>query len=207
MNIKYVRYAAGAALFLVLSVSFANHVDSQTSRSIDAPQAGGVARTKPYSEVIGTLSAVLRPTRISVASAKIDAEIIDVGVTKNNNLDVPPNYAQAGWYRYGTLPGERGNAVIDAHVDNGGSTPGPFKNLKKVKPGDEIAIRMSDGRVVVYTVTESVAVPTNKFPKEYVFHGGDQAVLKLITCHGRFVPKLGTYDQRLIVTAVMKKSA
>src|SRR4051812_3705484 len=63
-----------------------------------------------YSEVTGKLSAtVLKPVKIVIPSARVNADIIDIGITKTNNLDVPPNYYQAGWYKYGILPGNPGN--------------------------------------------------------------------------------------------------
>ncbi|MDQ2933019.1 MAG: class F sortase [bacterium] len=143
----------------------------------------------------------LRPVSISIPTARVDADVINVGVTKTNNLDVPPNFHQTGWYKFGTLPGNIGNAVIDGHVDNGGSIDGVFKHLKDVKSGDVITITLSDKTIVRYAVTKFDVVKTTEFPGVSVFTGTDKAVLKIITCHGKFVKSMDTYDQRLIVTA------
>ncbi len=143
------------------------------------------------------------PIHLTISNAHVDTNIINVGITSKGNLDVPGNYTDVGWYQFGTRPGEIGSAVIDGHVDNGGSVPGPFKHLRDLKAGDDISIAMSDGRTLHYKVTLSEAYPTNKFPADAVFNQTGDRYLKLITCHGTFVPKTGTYDERLIVTAVL----
>jgi sortase (surface protein transpeptidase) len=143
----------------------------------------------------------LRPRTITIPSIDLRREIIDIGVTSSGNLDVPPNYTQVGWYKDGTLPGHIGSAVLDGHVDNGASVPGPFKRLREVKIGDEISITSADRTIQTFIVTGADVYPTDQFPGDLVFHDKSGALVKIITCHGRFVPSMDTYDQRLIVTA------
>lgn len=145
---------------------------------------------------------LITPTHLTILTAKVNATVIPVGVTKEGKLDVPPNYTQVGWYKYGTLPGEMGSAVLDGHVDDARSTPGPFKYLRDAKMGDDISITMSDGRVLHYTITASEVYDIEKFPGEKVFHETGKQYLKIITCHGKYVSAIKTYNQRLIVTAV-----
>ncbi|HEX7724685.1 MAG TPA: class F sortase [Candidatus Paceibacterota bacterium] len=224
MNNKYTKYALGALVFLVVFGSFHYEAKSAVKPQILA-----------YSEVTGTLSthavqpvqqtsttitgqltatvvpsvitpvSNATPARISIPTATVNAEIIPIGVTKTNNLDVPPNFVQTGWYKYGPIPGQIGNAVIDGHVDNAGSIDGPFKHLTNARVGDEIYVTMSDGSVVTFVVTDASIYLTTQFPSRSVFVGdGQTAVLKIITCNGTYKPSMGTYDHRLIVTAVRK---
>lgn len=143
------------------------------------------------------------PTHLVIPNANVNTNIIEVGVTREGKLDVPNNYTEVGWYKYGTRPGEIGSAVLDGHVDNGGKIPGPFKRLRNLTQGDDIFVTMSDGKILRYVVTISEVHDTNKFPGEKVFHETGKKYLKIITCHGKFVPKMGTYNQRLIITAVL----
>jgi len=76
------------------------------------------------------------PTALLIPAAHVNAQIIPVGITKTDNLGVPPNFVQVGWYKYGPVPGAIGNAVLDGHVDNGGSINGVFKQLHTLKAGD-----------------------------------------------------------------------
>lgn len=143
------------------------------------------------------------PAHLVIPNAKVEASIIKVGVTPKGNLDVPNNYKEVGWYKSGVVPGQMGSAVIDGHVDNGGATPGPFKHLKDLKAGDDIYVTMNDGSILHYAVANSDVYLTSKFPSTKIFTQSDNKYLKIITCHGTFVPRLNTYDQRLVVTAVL----
>jgi sortase (surface protein transpeptidase) len=147
------------------------------------------------------------PVGISIPEARVDARVIPVGVTDAGNLDVPPNFVEAGWYMSGTRPGDVGSAVIDGHVDTGGWVPMPgiFKHLRDLESRDIITVRMSDGTDVRFSVTESNVYDKNKFPGELIFHENDAAYLKIITCHGKWLPSENTYADRLVVTAVLVK--
>jgi LPXTG-site transpeptidase (sortase) family protein len=168
---------------------------------LSASEISGKISTQSVQSIIQPV-ALSKPTHLKIPAAKVDANIIDIGVTKDGKLDVPNNYKEVGWYKYGTAPGQMGSAVLDGHVDNASTIPGPFKHLRDVKAGDDIAVSMSDGSVLHYTVTESNVYNLDKFPGEKVFHETGKQYLKIITCHGTFVPSLKTYNQRLIVTAV-----
>jgi len=143
------------------------------------------------------------PTIISIPKINKTAKIIPVGVTATGNLDVPHNFVQAGWYKYGTAPGEKGSTVIDGHVDNGGSIAGVFKKLHELAAGDIINVSNTAGKVLRYEVTATNVYATSAFPSEQIFADNGQALLKIITCYGTFLPKEGTYDRRLVVTAAL----
>ncbi len=146
----------------------------------------------------------LPPVRIVIPAAKIDAPIIPVGVTPKGNLDTPPNFVQAGWYKNGVAPGQIGSAIIDGHVDNGASIPGPFKQLKKVNIGDTIDVKNAGGQILHFVVSRIDAYKTDNFPSKQIFNDYSGALLKIITCHGKFIASKKTYDQRLVVTAILQ---
>lgn len=144
------------------------------------------------------------PTHLDIPNARVHAEVVPVGVTATNNLDVPPNFIQAGWYQYGAKPGEKGNAVLDGHVDNGASIDGVFKHLRDLKPGDDIYVTGANGVALTFKVIDSAVYETKKFPSDSIFNQNDgRALLKIITCHGTYVPSVNTYDHRLVVTAIL----
>jgi len=67
------------------------------------------------------------PVRLRVPALAIDAEIIPVGVTAVGDYEVPPA-SQVGWYRFGSVPGEAGSAVLAAHIAWDG-VDGVFRHL------------------------------------------------------------------------------
>ena len=143
----------------------------------------------------------IHPLQVEIPSIKAKSPIVDVGVTDKGNLDVPNNFVQVGWYKYGSLPGAQGSSVLDAHVDNGGKVPGPFKNLRNAKVGDDIFVTLDNGNKVHYVITSLAVYDYKKFPSNLVFQNTNDSLLKLITCHGIFLSKEKTYSKRLVVTA------
>src|SRR5689334_6528127 len=70
------------------------------------------------------------PVRVIIPSIGLNAPIEQMGLTSSGALDVPSGKTNnVGWYAAGTLPGEVGSAVLDAHVF------AALKNLKYVEPG------------------------------------------------------------------------
>jgi len=200
----------------IFTLAFAIIAGAFSIRAIAA--AAGLANAPVISQVstaaVPTASAAVEPapvvidnpTHLSIPMARVDASVIPVGVTKTNNLDVPPNFVQVGWYEYGPKPGEVGNTVLDGHVDNGSTIDGVFKHLRDLKPGDDIYVTGADGSQLHYKVDHSDVYLTSKFPSDIVFNQNNgQPTLKIITCHGTFVKATGTYDQRLVVTAYLVK--
>jgi len=143
----------------------------------------------------------VRPRQIYIPSISLISKIVDVGTTTDGSLAVPVNFSEVGWYKYGTIPGDIGSAVLDAHNDDGALIPGPFKYLHEVNIGDNIYITAASGITRRFTVSDIQAYPLGQFPSDLVFSDKSGALIKIITCHGTFIPSENTYDQRLIVTA------
>jgi sortase A len=130
-----------------------------------------------------------------------NSPILGMGLTSEGKMDVPDNYHEVGWYKLGAKPGEIGNAVLGAHVDDGYNTPGLFKNLKNLQVGDDIFIIGDNGEKLHYKVTGSKIYRHDLVDTREVFIGKEKSRIKLITCHGNFMPSLNTYDERLVVSA------
>ena len=88
---------------------------------------------------IGTRSAALSPvraavppTRVVLTSRGIDLAVQPVGIRPDGLMELPPDVAVAGWYKYGSDPGsDTGTTAISAHVDSleYGSGPSPGSRL------------------------------------------------------------------------------
>jgi len=143
------------------------------------------------------------PARLVIPTINVDADVQHVGIAKSGNMAVPTNFYDVGWYKYGTVPGDMGSAVVAGHVDNALSLPGVFKNLHKLKKGDLVHVIANDGKRHTFKVTDLDYYDYDNAPSELIFNQQGAKRLKLITCVGNWIQSEKTYDKRLVVTAEM----
>jgi sortase (surface protein transpeptidase) len=139
------------------------------------------------------------PERLIIPSLDIDTDVQDVGIGKSGNMAVPSNYSDVGWYRYGTVPGQVGSAVMDGHADNGFALPGVFKHLEDIEKGADVYVVTRAGTRLHFKVVEVTEYPLKEVPLEKLFNRSDASRLNLITCTGRWIKGDETYDHRVVV--------
>jgi LPXTG-site transpeptidase (sortase) family protein len=142
--------------------------------------------------------------QLVIPKIKVHAGVLGMGLTKEGKMAVPDNYREVGWYSLGTRPGTVGSAVLGAHVDNGSTVNGVFKNLKNLEKEDFIYMYDREGNVLQYKITEIQVLDYKTKVTDYVFARNDTSRLNLITCHGTWLPKENTYNQRLVVFAELQ---
>lgn len=123
------------------------------------------------------------PIRVAIPAVGVDSGLMNLGIKRNGNLQVPPNGFPAGWFTGGPTPGEKGPAVIAGHVRWSGRA-GVFARLGWVRPGDRIVITRQDRSVAVFRVTRVRQFPKTAFPTAAVYGDLDHAGLRVITCGG-----------------------
>lgn len=143
------------------------------------------------------------PRQLRIPALNIDTSVLHVGINADGNMATPGNFVDTGWYKYGTVPGFVGSAVIDGHVDNALALAGVFKNLENLKPGDNIYVDTASSTQLRFVVEEVVAYPVAEVPLERVFNAKDKARLNLITCAGNWNQSQKQYSERLVVYAVL----
>lgn len=143
------------------------------------------------------------PTRLTIPAIKLDSEIVEVGVSPKiiedqqvSIWDVAPYVV--GHHFSSANPGEGENVVLNGHVDWQGEV---FRNLNKVKQGDEVRVQAGD-RTFVYKVDEILLLLETGQPLEqrlenakYIGTTGDERVT-LVSCW-----PYGVDNYRLIVIA------
>lgn len=143
------------------------------------------------------------PTHISIPAIGVEAGVVDVGLGKSGNMAVPYTYTDAGWYRYGTLPGAVGSAVLDGHVDNGLGGGAVFARLGELKAGDDLYIESKEGQRLHFVVEEVASYAVADVPLQKLFTRDDKPRLNLITCEGAWIAEQKMYDRRLVVYATL----
>ncbi|MEX0748879.1 MAG: class F sortase [Candidatus Saccharimonadales bacterium] len=173
-----------------------------TLLSSDNPPASAVSLDiPPETEAIMESPGVIhsKPTRLLIPTLSIDADIAHVGLTSDGDMEAPEKLSDAGWYQYGSHPGDEGNAVIAGHV-GGLKTPGVFANLHKLQIGEHFSVVDEQGQNVHFTVMKIKTYAQDDRPDE-VFRSKAGQHLNLITCTGAWNEQGQTYADRLVVFA------
>lgn len=167
------------------------------------PAGGGspVANTVNLLEELANPSPAV-PVRLRVDVLGVDAPIESYGIDASGEMDVPANVSDVGWYRYGPVPGERGSAVLAAHVDLASQGPGVFFGLDSIEPGDRMMITFSDGSEQWFAATARTTYEKEELPLDAIFSRSGNPVLTLITCGGGFNRTIQRYDSNVVVYAV-----
>ncbi|MBI2474722.1 MAG: class F sortase [Candidatus Taylorbacteria bacterium] len=137
-----------------------------------------------------------KPAELIIPSIGLHSPVVDVGINDKGEMDVPTGTTNnVGWYMYGTIPGELGSAVLDAHVF------AAFKNLKDVKVGDSVFVISKAKKLLHFVVEEATVYDLADVPSQKLFNRRDGIRLNLITCAGELTEDGSTYNKRLIVYA------
>jgi sortase A len=162
-------------------------------------QPNVVQEIKETLAVPETEAHVAYPNNLIIPSIKVKASVLALGITSDGKMDVPNDFKNVGWYKFGARPGQVGSAVMGAHVDNGGAVSGVFKKLKNLKVGDDIYTTDSDGGTQHFKVVTTKVYNYKTQLTQDVFSRNDSARLNIITCYGTWLPKENTYNKRLVV--------
>jgi len=174
-----------------------------SDRSLPPPETNSV--TQSATQTVEQLpEQPILPIAISIPAIEVEAEVEQVGINENGNMSVPSSYQTVGWFEPGFKPGSFGNAVLAGHVDNSLGLDGVFKKLDLVLVGDTIELEDESGVSQTYVVTEIESIDYRTDNIEYIFGLSDVPQIRLITCSGDWLSEYKTYDQRLIVTAVLE---
>ncbi|OIJ62608.1 class F sortase [Streptomyces mangrovisoli] len=141
------------------------------------------------------------PDRIRIPSIRVSAPLMGLGLTASGSLDVPPASEKnlAGWYEAGTMPGEKGTAIVAGHVDNADG-PAVFYDLGALKRGATVEVDRRDGSVAVFTVDAVEVYAASDFPDQKVYGAAARPELRVITCGGGYSRSTG-YQGNVVVFA------
>lgn len=144
-----------------------------------------------------------QPVGLRIGSLDVDAPVDPYGVVAGTGqMDVPDNATDVAWYRFGPSPGERGSAVLAAHVDLAGEGPGVFSGLRELAAGDLVHVAYDDGTEQAFRVIARTVYEKDELPTDVLFAKDGPPVLTLITCGGAFSRADRQYDSNVVVYAV-----
>ena len=173
-------------------------------------QQSAVAKIAParIGEVVPATEMVTGPAPIALEIPEIDvvSEVVPVGVDSNQQVVIPEDISQVGWYRFGATPGTGiGSSVIVGHRDGRNYGVGAFYDLGRLGIGDPISVTNEAGTQITYEVTGVESISKSKLPFRELFRETGEETLTLISCIGYFEQGVG-YDANIIVSAIPRSS-
>lgn len=209
-NFPYMRYAATAVGIFVVCVGLADvstrianatFGDQALFAAFAPPAALGTSLASSSAPLVETAKSPFTPTKLSIPSLGVRANVEPVGVRADGAMGIPEDYMNVSWYALGGKPGGEGSVVFAGHVNNSLTKAGIFAHLSQIDLGDYITVSGAEGKAVVYKVTDIAEYPADEAPAAEIFKTDGSPKLVLITCEGDWVPEERTFDKRLVVTA------
>ena len=164
----------------------------------DRGAAGGLQDPAAASPQVARTDATV--TRIQIPKIGVDSGMEQLTLDANGVLIPPTGWDSTGWYKDGTVPGDKGPAVIAGHIDSP-TAPAVFYRLRELAAGDQILVTLSNGETKQFIVDSQQSAPKDAFPTEQVYGPTPTSELRLITCDGDFNGATGHYVDNLIVNA------
>jgi LPXTG-site transpeptidase (sortase) family protein len=200
-----------AILFIIggsyaIYIGYIAHPEDQQGGSTQKSVKVGVDGTKKTPEQHDAYTVPAEhPKNLIIGSLGVNANILPMGLVKDNALDAPKTAWDVGWYNKSVLPGTgEGALLIDGHVNDQLGKPGVFYGINSLKVGDSMSIERGDGTMYTYSVVQVEQKPLADVDMGKMLRSispGKEG-LNLITCGGEYDDARGSYDDRVLVYAV-----
>ncbi|NCU43742.1 class F sortase [Candidatus Saccharibacteria bacterium] len=154
------------------------------------------------------------PRFVSVPDLGVEkARVVSIGlVAGTNQMDSPISIFDAGWFNQSEKPGLGSGALLMDGHNGGPSKGGIFDTLGELKAGAEIIVERGDGEEFTYKVVSNKQLTLDEMNDANNPEGMTTALqsaeegkqgLNIITCVGNWLPAQDTFDQRVILRAVL----
>jgi len=190
-----------------ISASLVSYVATpKVSGSVDSVQSSAQPSRAAHAKraVAAHPTAASRPVHLSIPALGVSVSVGVLGLNPDRTVQVPTNFAQPGWYKFGSAPGQLGSTVILGHVDSY-KGPAVFFRIKQLRPGDRVIVRSANGKTYKYSVIGVRMYLKSKFPDYLVYGPRPYSALQLVSCGGVFDHRAGSYLSNIVVfTALVK---
>lgn len=141
------------------------------------------------------------PIRLTIPAIHVDAAIEYVGLTSDGAMDAPKDPTEVGWLSVGTIPGEKGTAVMAGHFGWKNNVPAVFDVIDTLRKGDAIYVIDNTGITTTFIVRELRTYASSANTEDVFYSTDGKAHLNLITCEGIWDIISKSYSGRLVVFA------
>lgn len=159
-------------------------------RPVTVGKPAGASGVKPTARSV--------PLALSIPAIGLRVPLSELGLNPNHTVQVPANFQEPGWYKFGPSPGQVGSSVILGHVDSY-QGPAVFIRLRSLQPGNQVDVSLADGVVAHFVVREVAMYPKATFPTAQVYGSHGYSALQLVTCGGVFDTQTRSYLSNVVV--------
>lgn len=139
------------------------------------------------------------PVTLALPALGVSAQVARIAPVGGVLLP-PRDVHQVGWDTDTPVPGSgSGTSLLTGHVDSATDGPGALWQLGQSRPGQQLLVKTSTGRVLTYRIAAVREYPKDAVPAD-VFATTGTPRLVVVTCGGRF--SRGHYQDNLVVYAV-----
>lgn len=187
-------------LFIITGCASQSIDEKSSSETASSPEPMTAKQAKNQSHSHDTLKeepSGIVPADISIPAIDVQAKVEKTTLSKDGSMGVPQNSDHTAWFEDGPKPGDKGNAVINGHVDNKWG-PAVFYRLKELKKGDKVIVTSSSGEKRTFEVLKVKSYPREEKPNAFFGYAFTRN-LNFITCTGIFDHAAGTHEKRLVV--------
>jgi len=164
------------------------------------PAAGPIPAPGVAPSAAPLVLAASAPVSLQIPKIGVASDLVPLGLNPDDTIQVPTDFATAGWYTQAPTPGQTGPAVILGHIDSYRG-PAVFYRLGQLRPGDTTDVARADGTVARFAVDAVRDYPKDHFPTPLVYGPVDYPGLRLITCGGAFDHHTRQYLDNIVVYA------
>jgi len=164
------------------------------------PAAGPIPAPGVAPSAAPLVLAASAPVSLQIPTIGVASDLVPLGLNPDDTIQVPTDFATAGWYTQAPTPGQTGPAVILGHIDSYRG-PAVFYRLGQLRPGDTTDVARADGTVARFAVDAVRDYPKDHFPTPLVYGPVDYPGLRLITCGGAFDHHTRQYLDNIVVYA------
>ncbi|WP_368930041.1 class F sortase [Bacillus pumilus] len=195
------RWLFGLLMLLIITGCASKSMDDSSSvKTTSSPEkitTNQAAKQSHSKAILKDEPSGIVPAEIAIPAIGVKAKVEKTTLSKDGSMGVPKKTDNTAWFKDGLKPGDKGNAVMNGHVDNKWG-PSVFYRLKELKKGNKVIVTSSSGKKRTFEVIKVQSYPREEKPNAFFGYAFTRN-LNLITCTGTFDHAAGTHEKRLVV--------
>lgn len=176
--------------------------DPDTTQTTPRTQTAAPRAPAPPPSAVALAGQGARPTALTIPALRRSFPLTPFATADISRLPESLPLQQVSWLEGSSPLGLPGTTAVIGHTTAPGRTPAPFNDLAVLLPGELLEVTAADGSQFRFEVVSIDISPKGALPLS-VFAPHPVATLVLITCTDSGTSTTGSYQDNLVVTALL----